>query len=157
MKNISKKLSALLAVLLTCIFAFSACGFVMNESNNNSSKSESSKRSSSKKDADDEDDDTEENMVLKAVSPLDGKMVSLVNDEVAEFLENYDLGHSAEYATGADHFAMKGLDLKWETEDSAEEYEVALSSLDEELEAATVYTAEKAKLHVDDLFVNKQY
>ena len=156
MKNISKKLSALLALLLTCTFAFSACSFAMNAPNNNSSKSESSKRSSSKKDAGDEDDETEENMVLKAVSPLDGKMVSLVNDEVSEFLEDYDLGYSAEYATGEDHFAMKGLDLKWEAEDSAEEYEVTLS-LDEELESATIYTTEKAKLHVDDLFVNKQY
>ena len=152
MRKITKKLSAVLGLLLTYSFAFSSCGFAMNTpTNNSSSQLESSNAENSSK-----KEETEENMALKAISPLDGKMVNLANNDVTAFLENYEVGASAEYATGEDHFLMRGLNLKWAEEDAAEEYEVFLS-LDKDLEDATVYKAEEAKLHVDDLFVNKQY
>ena len=152
MKNIGKKISGLLALLLACSFSFSACSFTMNASTDNSSSQ--SENSTSKESSDKEN--TEDDMELKAISPLDGKTVSLANNEVVAFLEDYETGLSAEYATGEDHFAMRGVDLKWESEEDAEEYEVSVST-DKKLKNSAVYTTENTRLHLDDLFVNTQY
>lgn len=165
MNGIRKKLSVLAALLLTCSFAFSACNFAMMPATNaqTSTKSSSSRRknssnkknSSDKKDSSEEEDSGEE-MTIKAVSPKDKKKVSLVNSDVQAFLEAYDIGASEDYATGEDHFAMKGLDLVWESEVDADQYEIQIST-SEDLADALVLTTEETTLHVDDLLVNTQY
>ncbi|MBQ8394110.1 MAG: tyrosine-protein phosphatase [Clostridia bacterium] len=100
---------------------------------------------------------TEAKPQLKAITPADGKLVVLSNEEIAAFTENYVWNLSGEFAVqGQDHFSMKPLTLKWEGGDEGDDYEVVLATK-ADLSDGVKYTADSNSLSVKDLFVSTQY
>ncbi|MBQ2769222.1 MAG: tyrosine-protein phosphatase [Clostridia bacterium] len=95
---------------------------------------------------------------IKAVSPKEGKIVVLANDEVAEFASSYESGYNCAepYYGKGDHYFMKTLTLEWSAKNPADEYEVALSEKSD-MSNKTVYLAEEESLTLSDLFVNTTY
>lgn len=98
----------------------------------------------------------EEKSPITAVSPKEGKIAVLANDEVADFADGYFLGLSEDYYGQGDHFAMVDLTLEWKADNPAETYEVSLSRK-KDMSNATVYVADEESLTVSDLFVNTTY
>lgn len=95
---------------------------------------------------------------ITAVSPKDGKIVAICNDEVAEFVSGYtENANCAEaYFGKGDHYAMKDLTLEWAAETPSSAYTVALS-LNADMSDATIYTTETTQWTVSELYVNTTY
>ena len=95
---------------------------------------------------------------ITAVSPKEGKIVVLANDEVAEFASGYVSGYNCAepYYGKGDHYFMKTMTLEWDAKNPVEEYEVALSEK-ADMSDKTVYLAQEESLTLSDLFVNTTY
>lgn len=100
----------------------------------------------------------EEKSGIKALSPQDGKIVVLTNDEVTEFTSGYMLGNSENYCdkNKGDHYFMEDLVLSWSAEGQPVGYEVKLS-LNKDLSDAQVFNTSKTILTLPDLFVASTY
>lgn len=99
-----------------------------------------------------------ENTSFTAVSPKNGKIAVLANDDVAEFVSSYQAWKNCAepYYGKGDHYAMKNLTLEWSAETPADEYEVSLS-LTADMQNAMRFTTSSTSLSVSDLFVNSTY
>ncbi len=95
---------------------------------------------------------------VKALSPQDGKIVVLANNEVADFASGYMIGNSESFCdkNRGDHYFMEDLMLSWSAEGEPVGYEVKLS-LNKDLSDAQVFNTSNTMLTLPDLFVASTY
>ena len=96
------------------------------------------------------------NMNFSAVTPKNGGTVYLSNDEVTEFIKNYEVGSSKKYYGAGDHYAMKGVTLQWDSKVDANTYKIVLADNAGFVNATTYDVVEKT-LKIEDLFVSTKY
>lgn len=99
----------------------------------------------------------EEKLSVRALTPETGESVSLVNEKMTQFAENYRFtGNSQGFARGEDYFAPVGVSLTWESTGEPTEYEIALAT-DETFTDAVSFITSETSYTVEDLFVNSTY
>lgn len=97
-----------------------------------------------------------ESKSIRAVFPLVGSEVNLANDDVAAFMENYQVGDSALYYGKGDNYKMKGVTLTFTTELQALNYKVLISS-NKDMSKAKECVTQQTEAHFDDLYINHKY
>ncbi len=93
---------------------------------------------------------------IRALSPIVESEVNLANDDVAEFVQNYEKEYSILYYGKGDRFKMQGVTLNFEADEPARYYNVLVSRYPDMRNAQTQKT-QQPTAHFDDLFVNTTY
>jgi len=94
---------------------------------------------------------------IKIEKPTAGEIVSLNNDEINDFSENYITGAGYSYINKSlgDHYYPKPLVFKWQNADCSE-YTLFLSEK-QDLSDACEFKTDKTSLEIADLFVGTKY
>lgn len=95
-------------------------------------------------------------LAVTAVSPEEGKIVSVANDVVSEAAKNYEIGSLAKLQDGTDKYAGRSLKLRFAVKGNPAPYTVKLS-LKEDMTEAKEFVASKGELELSDLFTGEQY
>ncbi|MBQ7913660.1 MAG: tyrosine-protein phosphatase [Clostridia bacterium] len=100
----------------------------------------------------------EEKSSVQAISPKNGKIVLLANDEVANFASGYMIGKSDDYRDiqKGDHYFMEDLKIEWTATGEPVGYEVKLSR-NADMSNAQIFNTDKAELTLPDLLVSTTY
>lgn len=107
----------------------------------------------------DKADKKEENVgdeSIQALTPSEGEVVVLVNEDMADFIASYAIGISNEYVTKTDNFAPVGVELSWTAEGAPTEYLVSVAT-DKDFSDKKTYVVSENTLTLQDLFVNYTY
>lgn len=95
-------------------------------------------------------------MVITATNPSDGKTVCLANKTVKEVYVDYVVGKSDELSDGTDKFNGDPVVLKWAAKPAYESYAVNIS-LSADLKDGKVYETVEPSIVLSDLFVGETY
>ena len=94
---------------------------------------------------------------INPVSPIDNGIVSLANDDVTEFINNYTFTSSSDYVKDYNHYESKSyLSLSWTSNEAANYYVIEFSE-DEELLEANHYLTNNTSVDIDNVFPGKTY
>lgn len=94
---------------------------------------------------------------INPVSPADEDTVSLANDEITEFVNNYTFTSSSDYVKDYDHYeAQNSLTLSWTCQEAANYYVVDFSD-DKDLANANHYLTNITSVEIDGVFPGKTY
>lgn len=140
-----KKALVIGIALTMTISMFSACG---NDETSDGGSPQNSQSSSQMEEP--------TNLNFFNVAPKNGESVYLSNDEVTEFIKNYELGSSKKYYGLGDHYMMKGVTLQWDCKVATDTYKIVLADNAEFVDGVAYDVTEKT-LKVEDLFVSTKY
>ena len=93
---------------------------------------------------------------IQLVSPKMNETISLLNEEMTDFYENYEYGYSLNYAPGVDNYRQAGAILSWTTERTPDKCEVRISA-DKNLEDAKTFVTAGNSVRVPELLIGEKY
>ena len=128
---------------------FLLLGCTKNGKNNNSNNSSDSGDSGNPSEP--------KEYLINPVSPRDDETVSLANDDVTEFVNNYTFASSGNYVKDYDHYDSKtSLTLSWTIKEAPIYYVVEFSD-NKELATPSYYLTNVASVEIDNVFPGKDY